>query len=71
MRRTPLRIGGRQEIGETEAVIPDITLALVIPVGGSCRRQDSRNGDNLFSAAAVLRTQRRSTQRSATAPTTT
>jgi hypothetical protein len=46
-----------------------VALALVIPVGGSCCRQDSRNGDNLFCAADVLRSQRRSTQRSATAPT--
>lgn len=30
-----------------------LTAELVIPVLGSCRRQDSRNGDNLFSAAVA------------------
>lgn len=29
-------------------LVRSVALALVIPVGGSCRRQDSRNGDNLF-----------------------
>ena len=32
-----------------------VALALVIPVGGSCRRQDSRNGDKLVVPRYALR----------------
>ena len=46
-----------------------VALALVNSAGCVLRRRDSGNGDNLFCAADVLRSQRRSTQRSATAPT--
>ena len=36
-------------------MVRSVALALVIPVGGSCCRQDSRNGDNLVVPRFALR----------------
>jgi NCAIR mutase (PurE)-related protein len=44
---------------EKASVLSECRVSARDTCRGSCRRQDSRNGDNLFSAAAVLRSQRR------------